>query len=60
MSLNPYSNRSTIDISPADAMVDGNALAAHYAFRHQAAGLDMTDILARYKDYADEMVCSTL
>lgn len=43
-----------------DAVVDGNALAVHYAFRHQTKGLEMTDLLARYKSYADEMVCGTL
>lgn len=43
-----------------DAVVDGKALAVHYAFRHQSAGLEMTNLLARYKSYADELVCSTL
>ena len=60
MSFNLYENRYVVDFSCADAVVDGNALAAHYAFRHQSAGLETTDVLARYKSYADEMVCSTL
>ena len=40
-----------------DALVDGNALAVHYAFLHQREKLETTDLLARYKAYAEEMVC---
>ena len=43
-------------------VVDGGALAAHFAFRsqrtaHGGRGLDWTDLLERYRDYAEEMVC---
>ena len=44
----------------ADAVVDGNAIASHYAFRHQRKGIELTDLLARYKSYSEEMVCSKL
>lgn len=42
------------------AVVDGNAIASHFAFRHQAKGMEMTDLLARYRGYAEEMVCGPL
>lgn len=43
-------------------VVDGGALAAHFAFRaqrtaHEGRALDWTDLLGRYADYAEEMVC---
>ncbi|KAI9672502.1 MAG: hypothetical protein M1817_003268 [Caeruleum heppii] len=42
------------------SIVDGNAISAHYSFRHQirhGRGLDWTDVLDRYRAYAEEMVC---
>lgn len=43
-------------------VVDGGALAAHFAFRSQriandGRALDWTDLLGRYGDYAEEMAC---
>lgn len=43
-------------------VVDGGALAAHFAFRsqriaHEGRALGWTDLLGRYGDYAEEMVC---
>ncbi|KAI4226058.1 MAG: hypothetical protein L6R36_003462 [Xanthoria steineri] len=36
------------------AVVDFNAVAVHFAFRHQTKGMERTDLLARYKSLADE------
>ncbi|KAL8715664.1 MAG: hypothetical protein Q9225_006331 [Loekoesia sp. 1 TL-2023] len=36
------------------AVVDLDAIAVHYAFRHQRKGLETTDLLARYKALAEE------
>ena len=38
-------------------VVHGKAIASHYAFRTQG-GLESTDILDRYRLYAEEQVCS--
>ncbi|KAI9792498.1 MAG: hypothetical protein M1833_001077 [Piccolia ochrophora] len=37
--------------------VNTHALAAHFAFFSQVENLEQTDLLARYKAYADEFVC---
>ena len=37
-------------------VVDGRAVASHYAFRGQK-GIESTDILERYRLYAQEQVC---
>ena len=45
-----------------DAVIDGKAVASHYAFRSQTRygkGLEWTDVLDRYRAYADENVCTT-
>lgn len=39
------------------AVVDLNAIAVHFAFRHQRKGMEGTDLLARYKALAEEGVC---
>ncbi|KAL8648178.1 MAG: hypothetical protein Q9210_005143 [Variospora velana] len=39
------------------AVVDMNAIAVHFAFRHQRVGMERTDLLARYKALAEERVC---
>lgn len=36
------------------AVVDLNAVAVHFAFRHQRKGMERTDLLARYKSLANE------
>ncbi|KAL8742491.1 MAG: hypothetical protein Q9184_008250, partial [Pyrenodesmia sp. 2 TL-2023] len=36
------------------ALIDLNALAVHFAFRHQRKGMESTDLLARYKALAQE------
>jgi hypothetical protein len=33
------------------------ALAAHFSFGPQEGGLILTDLLPRYKDYAEEKIC---
>jgi hypothetical protein len=48
--------------SLADVVVDGAGIAVHFAFDpqrnvHDGRGLSWTDLLDRYKAYADEMVC---
>ena len=43
-----------------DAVMNGHAIASHYCFNAQRVddkGLEWTDVLARYKSYADEKVC---
>ncbi|KAL8708851.1 MAG: hypothetical protein Q9220_006307 [cf. Caloplaca sp. 1 TL-2023] len=37
-----------------DAVVDMNALAVHFAFRHQRKGIESTDLLERYKGVSKE------
>lgn len=37
--------------------VEMNGLAAHFTFGDQVAGVSKTDLLGRYKSYADELVC---
>jgi len=43
-------------------VVDGTALAVHFAFNlqytaHQNKAVTWTDALARYRAFADEMIC---
>lgn len=43
-----------------DAVMNGHAIASHYCFNAQrkgGTGMEWTDVLARYKAYADENVC---
>jgi len=35
----------------------GKAMASHFSFGAQYNGLQQTDLLSRYKAYADESVC---
>ena len=47
-------------MSGADAVMNGRAIAAHFTFsaqRHHSKGMEWTDVLSRYKAYADEKVC---
>lgn len=49
-----YANRKT------DAVMNGHAIASHYCFnaqRENGKGLAWTDVLSRYKAYAEENVC---
>lgn len=41
----------------SDGIVDGRALAAHYSFQPQRDGIAATDILNRYRAYAQEHIC---
>ena len=50
----------TMDLSKElgrHVVVDGKALASHYAFRGQK-GLESTDVLDRYRLYAQEEICA--
>lgn len=40
-----------------DAVMHGKAMASHFSFGAQRGGLEQTDLLSRYKAYADENVC---
>jgi hypothetical protein len=48
---------SLIIVILQDNVVDGDAIAVHFSYGPQKAGLESTDLLARYKAYADENVC---
>ncbi|KAF2403012.1 hypothetical protein EJ06DRAFT_472081 [Trichodelitschia bisporula] len=39
------------------AIVDGRALAAHYSFEPQRDGMASTDVLDRYRAFAEENIC---
>lgn len=39
------------------AVVDGRAIVSHYTFLPQRSGLESTDILERYRAYAEENIC---
>ena len=47
------------DIWLLDAVLDGKAVAAHYAFSWQVrqGGIEKTDVLDRYRAYAEENIC---
>jgi len=47
------------DLSIPDAVIDGKAVAAHYAFSWQVrdGGIEKTDVLERYRAYAEENIC---
>ncbi|KAJ5338744.1 hypothetical protein N7541_010708 [Penicillium brevicompactum] len=38
-------------------IIDGKGVAAHYSARQGVAGLDATDLISRYREYALENVC---
>lgn len=44
------------DSASADAIIDGTGLAVHFAFFTQRE-LEATDLLDRYKAYAEENIC---
>lgn len=52
----------------ADAVIDGRGLASHYSFGAQqgsqmgegAHGMEWTDVLDRFRAYAEERVCGQL
>ncbi len=44
--------------SNTDAIVDGRAMAAHYSFGPQAEGMAKTDVLDRYRSFAEENICT--
>lgn len=46
-----------IQFVPTDAVVDGRAIVSHYTFLPQRSGLESTDILERYRAYAEEFIC---
>ncbi|KAF2094452.1 hypothetical protein NA57DRAFT_8245, partial [Rhizodiscina lignyota] len=39
------------------AIVDGRAIAAHYSFAPQSEGMAKTDVLDRYRSFAEENIC---
>ncbi|KAE8326086.1 hypothetical protein BDV39DRAFT_177469 [Aspergillus sergii] len=43
--------------SDRGTIIDGKGLAAHYSIEASSWGLDSTDILHRYRAYAEEMIC---
>ncbi|KAJ5373730.1 hypothetical protein N7517_005736 [Penicillium concentricum] len=45
------------DGSRPHVIIDGKGLVSHYSARQGAAGLDATDLIARYRAYAQEKVC---
>ncbi|KAJ5295152.1 hypothetical protein PENANT_c035G03534 [Penicillium antarcticum] len=45
------------DRSRPHVIIDGKGLVSHYSSRQGVAGLDTTDLLARYRAYAEERVC---
>ena len=50
---------SLTDLHILDAVLDGKAVAAHYAFSWQVrkGGIETTDVLERYRSYAEANVC---
>ncbi|KAL4939536.1 hypothetical protein BDV06DRAFT_198650 [Aspergillus oleicola] len=51
-------DRSNVDNSRKEMLVDGKGLAVRYNSGPGSEGLDETDVLQRYRSYAREMVCS--
>jgi hypothetical protein len=50
------------ELTRIDVIVDGHGLAVHFAFgpqrrAHDGNSLSQTDLLSRYKAYAQETVC---
>jgi hypothetical protein len=45
------------DGSRPHVIIDGKGLVAHYSARQGAAGLDATDLVSRYRAFAQENVC---
>ena len=58
-SLFKHECSSLTDLNISDAVLDGEAVAAHYAFSWQVrqGGIETTDVLERYRSYAEEKVC---
>ncbi|KAJ5143058.1 uncharacterized protein N7515_001845 [Penicillium bovifimosum] len=51
------SRHESSDPSP-HVIIDGKGLVSHYSAEQGAAGLDTTDLISRYRAYAQERVCS--
>lgn len=49
--------RELVTNNHPDGIVDGRAIAAHYSFHPQREGIAATDILDRYRAYAQEYIC---
>ncbi|KAJ5964602.1 uncharacterized protein N7479_004478 [Penicillium vulpinum] len=45
------------DGSPPHVIIDGKGLVSYYSARQAVAGLDATDLITRYRAYAQEKVC---
>ncbi|CAI7660251.1 unnamed protein product [Penicillium glandicola] len=50
-------NWTMSDGSRPHVIIDGKGLVSHYSARQGAAGLDATDLITRYRAYAQESVC---
>ncbi|KAJ5096234.1 hypothetical protein NUU61_005590 [Penicillium alfredii] len=48
---------TTPDDTHPHVVIDGKGLVSHYSARQGASGLDSTDLLNRYRAYAQEKVC---
>ena len=40
-----------------DTILDGKGIAVHFSFNAQKEGMEKTDLLDRYRAYAEENVC---
>lgn len=47
----------TIILAGLDVIADGRGLVAHFSYGKQREGIEKTDVLARYRAYADEIIC---
>ena len=58
-SLSQDSHLDNVNTSffPTAAVADGRAIISHYSFGPQSAQLPTSDILERYRAYADEFIC---
>ncbi|PLB36982.1 uncharacterized protein BDW47DRAFT_44469 [Aspergillus candidus] len=57
--MDELSSKTWEDHNYSHVMIDGKGLAAHYSAGY-LEGLDSTDVLERYRAYAQEMVCPGL
>ena len=42
------------------AVLDGTGMAVHFGFNPQGQGLNETDLLLRYQNFADEYICGQI
>lgn len=54
--LSSHSN-STASLSGTNVLIDGKGVVSHYNDTAGVEGLDSTDILDRYREYAEEHIC---